>query len=154
MPASAASVAREGPVADDRIRGVIIPIVTPLTPDYEVDTSSLRRLVAYMIDNGVHGIWTAGTTGEFASLTDAQRALVTETIVDEVNARVPIIVNVSGAGNGGRSQAGRGRAGAAAGRHSGHAALLLPVRRRTSCWTTTGTYTTAWGCRCGSTTSR
>ena len=98
MPASAASVAREGPVADDRIRGVIIPIVTPLTPDYEVDTSSLRRLVAYMIDNGVHGIWTAGTTGEFASLTDAQRALVTETIVDEVNGRVPIIANVSGAG--------------------------------------------------------
>ena len=98
MPASAASVAREGPVADDRIRGVIIPIVTPLTPDYEVDTSSLRRLVAYMIDNGVHGIWTAGTTGEFASLTDAQRAFVTETIVDEVNGRVPIIANVSGAG--------------------------------------------------------
>ena len=83
-------------MADDRIRGVFIPIITPLTPDYEVDTGSLRRLVGYMLDNGVHGIWTAGTTGEFAALTDEQRALVTETIVGEVAGRVPIIANISG----------------------------------------------------------
>ena len=38
------------------IRGVIVPILTPLNPDETVDTNSLRRLVNYLIDNGVHGI--------------------------------------------------------------------------------------------------
>ena len=82
----------------DNIRGVVVPIVTPLTPDEEVDTASLRRLANYLIENGVHGIWAGGTTGEFASLTDEQRISSIEVIVDEVAGRVPVIANVSAAG--------------------------------------------------------
>ncbi|MCI0800129.1 MAG: dihydrodipicolinate synthase family protein, partial [Chloroflexi bacterium] len=58
---------------NSEIRGVIVPILTPLNPDETVDTGSLRRLVNYLIDNGVHGIWASGTTGEFAALPDKQR---------------------------------------------------------------------------------
>ena len=83
---------------DDRLKGVIVPIVTPLTPDEKVDVASLRRLVDYLIDGGVHGIWAAGTTGEFAALTDDQRLLCIETVVDEVAGRVPVIGNVSAPG--------------------------------------------------------
>jgi 4-hydroxy-tetrahydrodipicolinate synthase len=82
---------------DNGIRGVIIPILTPLNTDETVDTKSLRRLINYLIDNGVHGIWISGTTGEFASLPDQQRLISIETCVDEVAGRVPIIGNVSGA---------------------------------------------------------
>lgn len=78
------------------IRGVIVPILTPLNADETVDTNSLRRLVNYLLDNGVHGIWVSGTTGEFASLSDQQRLVSMETVVDEVAGRVPIIANVSG----------------------------------------------------------
>ena len=78
------------------IRGVIVPILTPLNPDETVDTNSLKRLVNYLIDNGVHGIWASGTTGEFAALTDKQRLITFETVVDEVSGRVPVIGNVSG----------------------------------------------------------
>ena len=81
---------------NQNIRGVIVPILTPLNSDETVDTQSLRRLVNYLIDNGVHGIWTSGTTGEFASLSDRQRLISMETVVDEVAGRVPIIGNVSG----------------------------------------------------------
>ena len=80
---------------NNRIKGVIVPILTPLTPDQEVDTASLRRLVNYLIDNSVHGIWAAGTTGEFAALTYEQMRTVIETVVDEAGGRVPIIGNVS-----------------------------------------------------------
>jgi 4-hydroxy-tetrahydrodipicolinate synthase len=67
-----------------------------LNSDETVDTQSQRRLVNYLIDNGVHGIWVSGTTGEFASLTNKQRLICMETVVDEVAGRVPIIGNVSG----------------------------------------------------------
>ena len=85
-------------MTNNRIKGVMVPILTPLSPDHEVDKSSLRRLVNYLLDNGVHGIWAAGTTGEFAALTDEQRHTAIETVVDEVAGRVPVIGNVSTAG--------------------------------------------------------
>jgi 4-hydroxy-tetrahydrodipicolinate synthase len=78
----------------------MVPILTPLTPDERVDEVSLRRLVSYLIDNGVHGIWAAGTTGEFAALADDQRLAAIETVVDEVAGRVPVIGNISAASTG------------------------------------------------------
>ena len=82
----------------NQIKGVIVPILTPLTPDERVDTVSLRRLVNYLIDNYVHGIWAGGTTGEFAALTEDQRIVSIETTVEEVAGRVPVIGNVSAPG--------------------------------------------------------
>ena len=52
-------------MADKEIKGVIVPILTPLNADETVDTASLKRLVNYLIDNGVHGIWVSGTTGRY-----------------------------------------------------------------------------------------
>ena len=83
-------------MTDKEIRGVIVPILTPLNADETVDTQSLRRLVNYLLDNGVHGIWASGTTGEFASLPDKQRLISIEAVIDEVAGRVPVIGNVSG----------------------------------------------------------
>ncbi len=82
-------------MADKEIRGVIVPVLTPLNSDETVDTGSLRRLVNYLIDNGAHGIWVSGTTGEFAALSDKERIISIETVVDEVAGCVPIIGNVS-----------------------------------------------------------
>ena len=82
-------------MTDKEIRGVIVPVLTPLNSDETVDTASLRRLVNYLIDNGAHGIWVSGTTGEFAALSDKERIIGIETVVDEVAGRVPIIGNVS-----------------------------------------------------------
>ena len=77
------------------LRGVIVPILTPLTPDGAVDTGSLRRLVNFLLDNGAHGIWAAGTTGEFAALSASACRLVIETVADEVAGRAPVIGNIS-----------------------------------------------------------
>ena len=83
-------------MTDHEVRGVVVPVLTPLKPDESVDTVSLRRLVNYLIDGGVHGIWASGTTGEFAALSDRERLISMETVVDEVSGRVPVIGNVSG----------------------------------------------------------
>lgn len=79
----------------DNIRGVMVPILTPLTPEEQVDKDSLRRLLDYLIGAGVHGIWAAGTTGEFAALTGDQQVGLIETVVEEVAGRVPVIGNIS-----------------------------------------------------------
>ena len=81
---------------NSEIRGVVVPVLTPLNSDETVDTASLRRLIDYLLDNGVHGIWVSGTTGEFANLSDRQRLVSMETVVDHIAGRVPIIGNVSG----------------------------------------------------------
>ncbi|MBQ10757.1 MAG: hypothetical protein CMJ45_04325 [Planctomyces sp.] len=82
-------------MAGKDIRGVIVPILTPLNSDESVDTNSMRRLVNYLLDNGAHGIWVSGTTGEFSNLSNKQRLISVETVVDEVAGRVPIIGNIS-----------------------------------------------------------
>lgn len=79
----------------DRIKGVMVPMLTPLTPDEKVDIQSTKQLVDYLINNGVHGIWAAGTNGEFAALTQEQRVIITTTIVESVAGRVPVIGNAS-----------------------------------------------------------
>ena len=78
------------------IRGVVVPVLTPFLADERVDTASLKRLVDYLIDNGVHGIWVSGTTGEFASLPESERVRSVDAVVDQVAGRVPVIGNISG----------------------------------------------------------
>ena len=57
----------------NHILGIVVPIITPLKPDESLDKSSLRSLVRYLLNNGVHGLWVSGTTGEFANLDNKTR---------------------------------------------------------------------------------
>ena len=81
-----------------RTRGVVVPILTPMTPDESVDVASLRRLVNHLIESGVHAIWAAGTTGEFAALTADEQVKVIGTVAEQAAGRVPVIGNISAAG--------------------------------------------------------
>jgi 4-hydroxy-tetrahydrodipicolinate synthase len=82
------------------LRGIFPPILTPLTPDERVDHASLRRLIDFLIASGVHGFWAMGTTGEFASLPEAERAAALETTVAHVAGRVPVIASVGDSSTG------------------------------------------------------
>ena len=69
-------------------------MVTPLNADETLDETSLRRLVDFLVDAGVHGIWSMGTTGEFAALPEAERAKGVRATVEQVGGRVPVIANI------------------------------------------------------------
>ncbi|MEV7191191.1 dihydrodipicolinate synthase family protein [Streptomyces sp. NPDC093510] len=73
------------------LTGVVPPVCTPLTPDREVDTSSLTRLVDHLVAGGVDGLFVLGSTSEVAYLTDRQRALVVDTVVGHVGGRLPVL---------------------------------------------------------------
>lgn len=45
--------------------GIIPPIVTPFDADGAVDLEKMTRLSLHLLDNGVHGLFPFGTTGEF-----------------------------------------------------------------------------------------
>ncbi|PAN03411.1 dihydrodipicolinate synthase family protein [Streptomyces sp. Alain-F2R5] len=76
------------------LRGVVPPVITPLTPAGEVDTASVRRLTEHLIDAGVHGLFLLGSSGEAAYLTDAQRLTALETAVGTAAGRVPVLAGV------------------------------------------------------------
>ncbi|MCG5213851.1 dihydrodipicolinate synthase family protein [Streptosporangium sp. KLBMP 9127] len=73
------------------LTGVIPPVCTPLTPDHEVDTGSLIRLVDHLLDGGVDGLFVLGSTSEVAFLTDAKRAVVLDTVLGHVAGQVPVL---------------------------------------------------------------
>lgn len=74
------------------LRGVFVVLVTPFTPEGKVDASGLKRNVHWLVEQGVHGVIPLGSTGEFASLDDAQSAEVLDATMEAVNGRVPAVV--------------------------------------------------------------
>ncbi|MFC6838079.1 dihydrodipicolinate synthase family protein [Halomarina ordinaria] len=64
-----------------RFEGAHCPLVTPFEGG-EVNHEALARLVDHVLGGGVDGLVPCGTTGEFASLDDAEYRAVIETTVD------------------------------------------------------------------------
>lgn len=79
----------------NRLRGIFPPTLTPLTPDGRTDRASMRALAKWLVDEGVHGIWALGTTGEFACIDAAEREAALEATLEGVAGRVPVIANIS-----------------------------------------------------------
>lgn len=72
--------------------GILAAVVTPLTADGSaVDAAGVRRQADHVIGGGVHGLVPGGSTGEFTTLTLAERKHVTELYVQAADGRVPVI---------------------------------------------------------------
>lgn len=72
-------------------KGVFSAIVTPFDANGEIDEVGLRAIVAEAIEGGVAGFAPTGSTGEFTSLSEAERKRVVEIIVEEAAGRVPVV---------------------------------------------------------------
>jgi 4-hydroxy-tetrahydrodipicolinate synthase len=77
------------------IRGIVPPMVTPFTSDDGIDVGAIRADVKYLIEEaGVHGLAVCGSTGEGHTLTTEETRLITQSTVDEVAGRVPVITGI------------------------------------------------------------
>ncbi|MGI5423818.1 4-hydroxy-tetrahydrodipicolinate synthase [Streptomyces sp. CA-179760] len=74
-----------------QLRGVLSALLTPFDDNGSVDEATLRRVVDRNIDGGVHGVVACGSTGEFTTLSNAERRLVVETVIDQTAGRVPVV---------------------------------------------------------------
>ncbi|ATW26176.1 dihydrodipicolinate synthase family protein [Candidatus Formimonas warabiya] len=69
--------------------------VTPFKECGELDEESTRKLIDYIIEQGVHGILTLGSSGEVFALTVDERKKYVEIAVDQAKGRVPVGVGVN-----------------------------------------------------------
>jgi 4-hydroxy-tetrahydrodipicolinate synthase len=76
-----------------RFGGVMTAILTPIRGG-AVDVEALRGLARSQIAEGVSGLVACGSTGEAATLTNAEQATVVRVVAEEAAGRVPVIAGV------------------------------------------------------------
>jgi 4-hydroxy-tetrahydrodipicolinate synthase len=59
-------------------------MVTPFTTDGALDLDAARRLAAYLVEHGSHGVVVAGTTGEAPTLTVEEELQLLDVVLDEI----------------------------------------------------------------------
>lgn len=71
-------------------KGIVVPIVTPLTESGQFNEQAYRGLIDYLADNGIHGVFPFGTTGEFYAFDQGFYDHVLEVTKDAVAGRMAI----------------------------------------------------------------
>ena len=71
-------------------KGIIPPVITPLTKDGKFNEPMMRKVVNHLIDKGVHGLFPLGTTGEFYAFDHGEYRYILDVVVDETKGRVPV----------------------------------------------------------------
>jgi 4-hydroxy-tetrahydrodipicolinate synthase len=76
----------------DPFHGVLPALITPFTEDGEaIDTASLAAIVDRLVSGGVGGLVPGGSTGEFTTLSNAERRQLVEVTVEAAAGRVPVV---------------------------------------------------------------
>ena len=81
--------------ARENLRGQWTTLMTPFTPDDEIDEGGLRRNIAHIRSLGTRGAGCTWGMGEFAALTHEERTHVYDIVSDEANSQWPIAAHVS-----------------------------------------------------------
>lgn len=74
--------------------GVVPPVVTPDTPDHQLDVVSFERSINRLIEAGVDGLFFLGSSGEVVFATDERRDQIVREAVRIVDHRVPVLVGI------------------------------------------------------------
>ena len=67
----------------DKIQGIFCPHVIPLDDTGALHESQLRRLIDFLIEHGLTGLYPNGSTGEFTRFTEAERRRIIEIVADQ-----------------------------------------------------------------------
>jgi 4-hydroxy-tetrahydrodipicolinate synthase len=79
-----------------KFKGTGVAVVTPFKKDLSIDFDALTRVIEHLITNKVEYLVALGTTGETATLTQAERKQVFEHFAKTVNKRVPLVYGLGG----------------------------------------------------------
>lgn len=76
------------------IKGVVVPILTPIDASERIDEARLRAQVEYVIDGGVSGILAFGSNGEFYMVEESEMLRGLRIMVDQAAGRVPVYFGI------------------------------------------------------------
>lgn len=78
----------------DFIKGVVVPILTPIDENEMIDEKKLREQVDYVIEGGVLGILAFGSNGEFYVIEEDEMERGLKIMVDQAAGRVPVYFGI------------------------------------------------------------
>lgn len=78
----------------DFIKGVVVPILTPIDENELIDEKKLREQVDYVIEGGVLGILAFGSNGEFYVIEEDEMERGLKIMVDQAAGRVPVYFGI------------------------------------------------------------
>jgi len=90
-----------------QLQGVLPILPTPFDDHGAVDEGSLRRIIDFELEVGVHGVSVLGFMGEAHRLSNVERKLVVATAVDQAGGAFPTWVGVLAFGAAGAIEQGR-----------------------------------------------
>lgn len=75
-----------------RMKGVVIPMITPMNEDGSVDYKSVETFSEYLVQAGADCLYPNGTNGESLLLSCEERQKIAEVIVKTAAGRIPVFI--------------------------------------------------------------
>lgn len=76
------------------IKGIVVPILTPIDENEMVNEAKMRKQVDFVIEGGVSGILAFGSNGEFYMLEEDEMERALKIMVDQAAGRVPVYFGI------------------------------------------------------------
>jgi len=70
--------------------GIVPPVITIFDSNGEIDEERTKKFIQHLIDEGVHGIFVAGSTGESSLMNMEQRKKIIDVGVEACKGKVPL----------------------------------------------------------------
>jgi 4-hydroxy-tetrahydrodipicolinate synthase len=75
-----------------KLKGTGVAVVTPFKNDFSIDFNAIKKLVDFLINNGIKYIVVQGTTGESSTMSDDEKIISREAFVKANNNRIPLVL--------------------------------------------------------------
>lgn len=76
------------------LKGVIVPIITPIDENERIDEKALREQVDYVIEGGILGVLAFGSNGEFYVIEEDEMERGLKIMVEQAADRVPVYLGI------------------------------------------------------------
>lgn len=83
-------------MAHNIFKGLGVALITPFTKGGDVDYLALRRLLDYQLSNNIDFLCIFGTTAETPCLTNDEKKIIREIILEKVNGKIPVLMGCGG----------------------------------------------------------
>ncbi|MCC2958854.1 dihydrodipicolinate synthase family protein [Massilia sp. IC2-278] len=75
-----------------KFEGIYTPAITPLAADGTIDNTAFAEVLEYLVEQGVHGIIIAGSTGEYYAHTTQERLALAKLAREVIGTRTQLII--------------------------------------------------------------
>jgi 4-hydroxy-tetrahydrodipicolinate synthase len=79
----------------EKLQGIFTPNVVPMLDNGEINEPELRRYVNWLIEQGAHGLYPNGSTGEFTRFNAEERKRIIKIVCEETAGRVPVLAGAA-----------------------------------------------------------